>query len=424
MQTRFFRNCCAAAGILLSSFSYAAKIQGTVDHKDGLYKCGENAVFQFKAIDDDKKPLNAGEMTLVLSNDGGKVFTSRKFDLAKRPEPKISGTMKTPGFLRCVAIMKVGGKNIWKAEGAGYEVEKITPAASAPADFKQFWSEAVKKTEKIQLDAKVEKLDKYSNAKYTSYKVSFAAPGGRVYGFLCVPNGKGPFPALVDVPGAGPGTGVPIYTNYASRGIAVLVMNVHHYDPEPVKKELQRQYRELNKKQTYCFHDSNDREKYFYYRAILGINRAVNWLARRSDIDARRIGYFGSSQGGAFGLILGGLNPHISGVVANVPAMCDHFGYTLGRNPGWPRLVRAKDADIVKTAGYYDAVNFARNIKCPVRVIVGFGDTTCCPSSVYAAYNVIKTDKRISNEIGMGHAVRPSYGKDIEWLINYLKRKN
>jgi len=407
-------------GIQFCFFANAAKINGSVNRQDGLYKCGETATFQFAAVDNNQRNINAGEMTLTLSNDGGDVFATETFDLAKNQNPQLSGTLKTPGFLRCYAQMTVDGKRIWNVEGAGYEVEKIVPGAEAPADFDQFWHDAVKKCEEIPLDAKIEKLDKYSNDKYTSYKISFAAPDGRVYGFLCIPNGKNLFPALVKVPPAGPGATSPI-TDYAAHDIAVMVMNVHSYDPNN-RDEVLLKYKELNKKLTYSHHNSNDREKYFFYRAILGINRAVNWLAQRPDINAEKIGYFGSSQGGAFGLILGGLNTHISAVVANVPAMCDHFGYNYKRSPGWPHLVRRNNPDIIKTAGYYDAVNFARKIKCPVRIIVGFGDDTCSPSSVYAAYNVIKGNKHIVNEVGMGHSGRPSYGNNIAWMINTMKK--
>ena len=51
--------------------------------------------------------------------------------------------------------------------------------------------------------------------------------------------------------------------------------------------------------------------------------------------------------------------------------------------------------------------NFASRITCPVRVAVGFSDTTCPPCAVYAAYNEIKVkDKAIGNGIDMTHSCR------------------
>lgn len=71
-------------------------------------------------------------------------------------------------------------------------------------------------------------------------------------------------------------------------------------------------------------------------------------------------------------------------------------------------------------ARYFDAANFAAHLKCPVRVIVGFIDPVCSPSSVYAMYNRIPTDKKIVNEPLMGHATRMSYTRAKAWLFDQL----
>jgi cephalosporin-C deacetylase len=42
---------------------------------------------------------------------------------------------------------------------------------------------------------------------------------------------------------------------------------------------------------------------------------------------------------------------------------------------------------------------------------VGFIDTTCPPTSVYAAYNALKTEKGIYNDIPSGHANSPAASK-------------
>ena len=65
---------------------------------------------------------------------------------------------------------------------------------------------------------------------------------------------------------------------------------------------------------------------------------------------------------------------------------------------------------------YFDAVNFARKIKCPTTVYVGFIDTTCPPGAVYGAYNVITAPKDIFNGPLGGHG-----GGTQEW--NRFQRK-
>ena len=48
-------------------------------------------------------------------------------------------------------------------------------------------------------------------------------------------------------------------------------------------------------------------------------------------------------------------------------------------------------------------MNFARKIECPTIVSVGFIDRTCCPSSVYSAYNIITAPKRLFTDPLAGH---------------------
>lgn len=69
-------------------------------------------------------------------------------------------------------------------------------------------------------------------------------------------------------------------------------------------------------------------------------------------------------------------------------------------------------------APYIDGANFASRIECPVRIAVGFSDTTCPPCAVYAAYNEIPVrDKVIMHGIGMTHNCRPQFYKELgEWL--------
>ena len=58
---------------------------------------------------------------------------------------------------------------------------------------------------------------------------------------------------------------------------------------------------------------------------------------------------------------------------------------------------------VLEMASYFDAAHFARRITGPVIVSVGFIDQTCSPSSVYAAFNEIRTPKRIFNGPLNGH---------------------
>ena len=142
-------------------------------------------------------------------------------------------------------------------------------------------------------------------------------------------------------------------------------------------------------------------------------------------MDKTRFRYQGTSQGGGFGFYLTGLNHTFTRAAFYVPAITDTMGYLRGRQSGWPQIVEnnsatpEKRAMAEKNAPYFDGANFAARIRCPVRVAVGFADTTCAPCAVYAAYNAIPVkDKGIVHGIGMGHGCFGKFYSELgAWVV-------
>lgn len=405
-------------------------IEISANHDSCMYKCGEPATFSIKVLDEDGNDLKEGTLNVVVNNFGAKEIDKASFDLAGDEALTCTGILDEPGFIKCVATVQLD-KQYRGVCGVAVEPEKIEVASERPADFDAYWNAEVERLEKeVPLDPRVERMDDFSTEKQESFRVSFATFNNqRVYGFLSVPAGKGPFPVEVQVPGAGPGVITP-QTWAAEQGYIRLVMNVHPYDPpadmDTLKKlydEQDQRLKELYGAPRYCQSGAATRETYFYHPVILGINRAVNWLAERSDVDQSRFYYTGTSQGGGFGLYLCGLNRNLVKGAIFVPALSDLLGFQAGRTSGWPRLIEAtpetiKDAAI-KTAAYFDGAHFAARITCPVRLTAGFIDEVCPPASVYAAYNALHVkDKDIVHGIGMPHRVFPKIYTQVNdnWL--------
>ena len=418
--------CCLAAAARAEKVSFTVE----TDHTNALYRCGEVATFTVTARDAATgAALRAGTLGATLDNFGSRKVAERTIDLAQENPFVLKATQAVPGFLRLQVKSRTKGLEVEANKGQGapfvwgvaYEPERITPGAARPADFDAFWADAVKTLDAtVPVDARLEEIPAKSNAQRTYYRVSFASAGGRrVWGWLSMPKGKGPFPVEVSVPGAGIGaTG----TGGDGRRIS-LTMNVHSY-PQPETPEAREAAYKAQDAQfaaprgvaRYCqagIHES--REAYFYYASLLGINRAVNWLWARPEVDRTRFTYSGTSQGGGFGLMLTGLNGHFTRSCIFVPAITDLLGFRQdGRQSGWPRIVEAQKpenrAAAERWAPYFDGVHFAARITCPVRLVAGFADTVCTPCGVYAAYNAIPArDKRIYNGLGMGHGVDPAF---------------
>ena len=416
---------------LLPLLAPAQSVEIKADRESFVYACGEPATFSVLVLGKDKQPVRQGQLRVTLTNFGTQQIASATIDLSKSNPATCAGTLREPGFLKCTAYVKVGTNDCRGVCGAAVEPEKIRAGSERPADFDAFWDAAVKKLDaEVPADPRVERLDKFCSDKHEAFRVSFATFGGqRVYGFLSVPKGQGPFPVAVNVPGAGPGVVGP-NVGMADNGFIHLVMNVHPFEPAATADEQKKLYDEQDKRcqaqygaPRYCHAGAASRETYFYYRIILGINRAVNWLAARPDVDKTRFAYSGTSQGGGFGFILCGLNKNFTKGVIHVPAITDLLGFQKGRDSGWPKLienVKAEDKEAAKkVAPYFDGAHFAARITCPVRVSVGFIDETCPPAAVYSGYNALRVkDKAIGHGIGMPHKVFPQFYQqfDQQWL--------
>jgi cephalosporin-C deacetylase len=265
-----------------------------------------------------------------------------------------------------------------------------------------------------------------------AFKISVANVGGtRAYGYLCVPRkGKPPFPVSVSVPGAGPGWAQASTFGARRHGAITLQANVHVYDIPPYDGEPVDFMKIYNGYEGgYTRWGRPDKKKYFFYRAILGIDRLIGYVASRPDADRTRFEIAGTSQGGGLALILGGLNnDKFTMIWSDVAGMCDHAAYRLGRETSWPGLVPhdahgqppkdpAEEQRYREFSAYFDAVNFARRIKCPTLVGAGLGDDCCKAANIYSAYNVIRAPKRIFTCQG-GHPVTPRAMNDYhdkEW---------
>lgn len=423
-----FRPRCNGIVLLLFSLSAVASAQQTgstveltlrTDRPEALYAPGEPAEFLIQARQGGTR-LTGGTITVELSNDGFKPLgPARTLTLDAEGRASLTATLPEPGFLQCRVTARSGEQSASGLVAAGFDPEKIRPTAKLPADFDAFWSEAKQELAGIPLDAKLTLVERPGEPDVSVYKINLANVNQtRVFGWLSVPKKRGPFPAVLVVPGAGVYPQGPA-TQFARLGALSLNISVHNMDVDLPASA----YSEANTGalKGYPHQGKTDRDQFYYRRVVLGCVRALDYLTSRTDWDTRHLVVAGSSQGGALSLITGGVDRRVTAISANVPAMCDHTGYTQGRVSGWPQLgeqgnAPEKDA-ITRTSAYYDAVNFARNFRGPALVGVGFIDRTCPPTSVYAAYNVLRGPKEIVTSPMMGHAVDPRFTRRQEAFL-------
>ena len=428
------------AGILVALMAQAAlgaTYKVDVDRPGGIYRCGETATFTVRLLSTNH--LAAAKAPCAKLDDfGTTVFTNMPFDVtATGVVFTARGTLRKPGFLRLVLPQTVNARADPHVFSVGFEPEKIRKGSPSPADFDEFWSEArARLAREVPLDPQVVRVPERSTPDFDFYRISFATFGRRVHGYMSVPTNKtrAPFPVDFGVNAAGFGG----WTNdmRGDKNSIRVQFSVYPFPPDWRWKKigLEAAYKAMDAEAQakygvprYCLAGiSESRESYFFYPVILGIDRAIDWLAARPDVDRARFRYQGTSQGGGFGFYLCGLNRNFTRAAFYVPAITDTMGYLKGRKSGWPEIVEnnsstpARRAAAEKWAPYFDGANFASRITCPVRVAVGFSDTTCPPCAVYAAYNEIKVaDKVIGNGIGMTHSCHGRFYRQFGDWVKY-----
>ena len=308
----------------------------------------------------------------------------------------------------------------------GYRIDDIRYRLTRPHNFGRFWDEGRVKVAAVPLSPESgsarslhgEEIDRYNVTEaglpprydpdghrceeVEVRKISFAGLGGmRIRGWLAKPTGAGPFPAMLVLPGAGFNSR-PTPVEHARHGYLALDIQIHGQDVD------QESYEEQSDYSVPC-----EPERYYYYPVYLNLIQAVNYLCARADVDPSRLVVVGGSQGGRLAVVAAALDPRIAAIV---PAIA-HFG-----NLPYTRTVEAANQSPAEETGgeedavtlpetpesrglsYYDVMNFAPDVHCPVFMNAGLVDPVSPPSCVFAVYHMLATeDREIVPLPGLGH---------------------
>ena len=324
--------------------------------------------------------------------------------------------------------------------------EKIRPGFQEPADFQQFWDNALAELAKVPVKASRQETavtddllpristcfsyrtqpqtqpPKTLKGEFRCWDVKVDCVGGvPVSGYLTMPAGARPksLPAIVTFQGAGVKTANKAFVPGAIR------FDVNAHGIENGKDP--GFYWNLAKTTLsgYVSKGVENRDKYYFRNMYLRVKRALDYIKTLPEYDGKTLIVAGNSQGGGQALVAGGLDPDVVMLQASVPAMCDHGGALAGRIPGWPHLLQLRNGKIqnramARTLPYFDAVFFARRIKGKAYLAVGLVDTTCSPSSIFAAYNAIPGEKHITVLPSNGHrrSVSGLFVRQLEKMLS------
>jgi cephalosporin-C deacetylase len=266
-----------------------------------------------------------------------------------------------------------------------------------PADFDAFWEAIMADVAEIPLNASMEHVPLRSTDEVDVYEIHYdSLDHVRVAGWYARPKEAyiaPPYPGLLIVPGYVSEPTLP--KSWAKMGYATV--GVAPRGKLRSNSQFNPGYPGL------LVNNIIDKHTYSYRGFYVDAARAVDFLLTRPEVDAKRIGVHGSSQGGALTVTTSALRrdvvtcgaagaPYLCGFM-DAAALTHSYPYEeindyLREHPDHEPMVR-------ETLAYFDGINFAQLIKAPMFVYIGLEDDVVPPETGYALVNAMTCPKTL-----------------------------
>ena len=301
------------------------------------------------------------------------------------------------------------------------DLEKFVTQVTRPGDFGEFWEGVMAEAAQVPLEPRIFPEPIRSNQQVQVSQATYRSLGGvEISTWYCVPaQGDGPFPAIIVFPGYKSEPAV--RREWGAKGVITLSVAVR--GKLRSNSQFNPGYPGL------LTHGIESRDTYGYRGVIADCARSVDFLLSQPEVDSQRIFACGISQGGGLTLITTALRPEIKGGVSGYPFLCCYpesmnmlRSYPYDELTCYARANPQRVPQMLETLRYYDAVNFAGWIKCPMVVGIGLEDEVCPPETSYAAYTALGGPKELWLFPGSGHGNAHEYpGKESDWLQHQIQ---
>ena len=168
-----------------------------------------------------------------------------------------------------------------------------------------------------------------------------------------------------------------------------------------------------------------------YKHVFLDTVRLAQLVMGLDGVDPARVATTGASQGGGLSLACAALEPRIALVASIYPFLCDYrraYDLSLDTEPyneiaTWfrkrdPRHLR--EDEVFGRLGYVDVQHLAPRITAKVDLTVALEDQVCPPSTQFAAYNKITSEKSLRLYPDHGHDDLPGLNDLLFQLLGTL----
>jgi cephalosporin-C deacetylase len=272
-----------------------------------------------------------------------------------------------------------------------------------PTDFEAFWQDVLRQVEAIPLAPEMVPEPLRTSDDIEVFQVFYQSLDQvRIAAWYCRPNRRAErSPAILFLPGYQ--MDPPIPKEWARKGYIALSV---------APRGKLRSLRQFNPGYPNLLtHNIVDRHTYAYRGFYVDTWRGIDFLLSRPEVDPTRIGVTGTSQGGGLTICTAAMRPEIRAAAAGAPYLCGYLDaielthtYPYEEINDYLRQYPDSRPAVEETLAYFDGLNFADHITCPIIVNIGLQDNVCPPETGYALFHRIgATDKRLYPYNGHGH---------------------
>jgi cephalosporin-C deacetylase len=279
------------------------------------------------------------------------------------------------------------------------QMRQYKPTLYREADFDQFWETTLNEAlaqplngELIPYVLPLKNLQCYA-VRFDGYK------GGRIAGWYVRPTSRGKFPGVCMYHGySGRGPRPMDMLQYAAQGMCVLSMDCRGQNGQSQDAMVTDEGHHSG----WMTKGIRDPKQYYFRYVYADAVRALELLARREEVDDKRLAITGGSQGGALALAVAALSERPILSLPDVPFLCDfRRAIQITPNGPYPEITNFLKAfphlyeTTLRSLSYCDNLNLAPRIRCRTVVSNSLWDDICPPSTIFAAYNHITAEKQI-----------------------------
>jgi cephalosporin-C deacetylase len=243
-----------------------------------------------------------------------------------------------------------------------------------------FWDDVDRLLSQAPMDLSIQRDSFYSQPDWHVFQMRYSGLDGyRLFAWLSVPVGTGPFPALVRMPDYGSVHDL-IYTTMRSGAV---VMNPTYRGQRNSDLSFQAHYPGL------LTEGIGHPQDYIMRRAFADGIRAMDAVLHQTEAQITDVALTGAGLGASLALAAAARRSRVKAVAADTPlalgnsvALSQSAAYPLEELTDYLRANPEHRSQVAESAAPLDPVKFAQKVSCPVLLSLGRRDRGYCPLAV------------------------------------------